>query len=250
MTQKILDVAGLSKHFGGVEATHDVDFEIARGAQEAIIGPNGAGKSTFFNLLTGYHRPDSGTIVFDGVDVTGWAPHRIAKAGVSRAFQVSTIFHAMTVFENVRTAVHAQMGKSLSLFGRANRVGIEETERIVDLCGLADRRDTIAGELPQGDKKRLEFAIALAGEPKLVLLDEPTAGMSQEETLETMALVDRLNAEFGLTILFTEHDMSVVFNHAHRVTLMHRGQVIVQGTPAEVRANETAQKIYLGEHHL
>lgn len=250
MEQNILDVTGLNKHFGGVKATHDVDFEIARGAKDAIIGPNGAGKSTLFNLLTGYFQPDSGTIVFNGDDVTGWAPHRIAKAGISRAFQISNIFHRMNVFENVRTAVHAEMGRALSIFGRADRIGIDETEKALDLCGLLDKGVTTAGELSQGDKKKLELAIALAGKPKLLLLDEPTAGMSLEETQETMALVDRLNADFGLTVLFTEHDMSVVFDHARKVTLLHRGEIIMRGTPDEVRASETAQKIYLGELHL
>jgi len=249
MTGKILDVIGLNKHFGGIYATQDLDFDLARGAQEAIIGPNGAGKSTLFNLLTGYHRPESGTVVFDGVDITNWAPHRIAHFGISRAFQVSNIFHRMTVFQNVRSAVHAQMGRGISLLGRADRIGIEETEQTIALCGLGDKSETVAGELSQGDKKKLELAIALAGKPKLLLLDEPTAGMSLEETQETMKLVDKLNAEFGLSILFTEHDMAVVFNHARRVTLLHRGEIIVQGTPEEVRQNETAQKIYLGEHH-
>jgi len=247
MSAKLLDVVGLNKHFGGIHVTREVDFALDEGDQSAIIGPNGAGKSTFFNLLTGYHIPESGTITFDGHDITGWPPHRTVHAGITRAFQVSNIFHRMSVFENVRTAVHAQMGRSLSILGRAERIGTGETERVLGLCGLLDRRGATAGELPQGDKKKLELAIALAGKPKLLLLDEPTAGMSLEETQETMALVDKLNADFGLTVLFTEHDMSVIFNHARTVTLLHRGQVIMAGTPDEVRASETAQQIYLGE---
>lgn len=250
MSQKLLQISKLNKRFGGLHVAQDIDFELSEGDQAAIIGPNGAGKSTFFNLVTGHHVPDSGTILFDGMDITGWPPHRITRAGISRAFQVSNIFRRMSVFDNVRTAVHAEMGESLSILARADRIGVAETGSVVALCGLSDNAGVTAGELSQGDKKRLELAIALAGKPRLMLLDEPTAGMSLEETRQTMALVDTLNAEYGVTVLFTEHDMSVVFNHARRVTLLHRGQVIVAGTPEQVRASDTAQKIYLGEHHL
>lgn len=248
MTRKILEVSGLNKRFGGLHAVKDLDFDLFEGERSAIIGPNGAGKTTVFNLLTGYHRGDSGRIIFDGKDITNQPTHRIARAGISRAFQVSNIFPKLSVFENVRSAVHAQMGKAFDAFARADQIGIEETEDILDLCGLGQRYTEAAGELPQGDKKKLELAIALAGKPRLLLLDEPTAGMSLEETRETMALVDRLNEEFSVTTLFTEHDMTVVFNHARRVTLLHRGEIIVEGTPEQVRMNETAQRIYLGGH--
>lgn len=250
MAKTILNVTGLNKHFGGIHVTKNVDFEICEGDQQAIIGPNGAGKSTFFNLLTGYHRPDSGSIVFDSNDITKWPSHEIAKAGISRAFQISNIFHGMTVFENVRAAVHAQMGKSLNIFTPADKIGSNETDEMLELCGMIDKRNIVAAELSQGDKKKLELAIALSCKPKLLLLDEPTAGMSLEETKDTMNLVDKLCADLGLTILFTEHDMSVVFNHSRKVTLLARGEIIVQGTPAEVRADETTQKIYLGDHQL
>jgi branched-chain amino acid transport system ATP-binding protein len=155
----------------------------------------------------------------------------------------------MNVSENVRSAVHAQMRRSFSIFGVASRIGVEETDRVLSLCGLEAKRNLVAGELAQGDKKRLELAIALAGKPRLLFLDEPTAGMSIEEARSTMELVDRLNRELQLTVLFTEHDMGIVFNHARKLTLLHRGEIVVQGTPAEVRANEIAQKVYLGEHH-
>jgi branched-chain amino acid transport system ATP-binding protein len=250
MSGDILVVQGLQKSFGGLRVTRDISLNLAEGNREAIIGPNGAGKSTFFNLLTGYHRPDSGTVTFEGKDITGWTPHKVARAGIARAFQVSNIFVNMTARENVRAAVHAQLGEIYNIFGAARAIGNERTEEILALCGLAERQNVLAGELSQGDKKKLELALALGGKPKLLLLDEPTAGMSLEETRATMELVDRLNAEFGLTILFTEHDMSVVFNHAQRVTLLHRGEIIVQGTPDEVRKDSTAQKIYLGEHEL
>ena len=250
MNSSILEVTGLEKHFGGVHVTCNLDFAMQEGEQSAIIGPNGAGKSTFINLLTGYHRPDAGKVVFAGEEITGLPPHMVARRGISRAFQVSSVFARMTVGENVRAAVHAQMRATFRLFVPARSLGVEETARVLSLCGLESKRDLMAGELAQGDKKRLELAIALAAKPRLLFLDEPTAGMSIEEARSTMALVDRLNRELKLTVLFTEHDMGIVFNHARRLTLLHRGEIIVQGTPAEVRANETAQKVYLGEHQL
>jgi len=245
----ILEVTGLRKHFGGLYVTQDVNFSMEEGEQSAIIGPNGAGKSTFMNLLTGYHRCDAGKVVFEGRDITNRPPHWIARAGISRAFQISSIFAKMTVAQNVRSGVHAQMRRSLSIFGVASRIGTKETAHVLELCGLEGKRDLVAGELAQGDKKRLELAIALAGKPRLLFLDEPTAGMSIEEARSTMELVDSLNRELRLTVLFTEHDMDIVFNHASKLTLMHRGEIVIQGTPAEVRANEIAQKVYLGEHH-
>lgn len=249
MKKKILEVTGLNKSFGGLHATCDVDFVLWEGDLDAIIGPNGAGKSTFFNLLTGYHRADSGKVLFDGEDITDRLPHEIARMGISRAFQVSNIFSKMTIFDNVRSAVQAQMGMAFNLFRSADGIGDAQTEEILELCGLVRKRAEIAGALSQGDKKKLELAIALAGKPRLLLLDEPTAGMSLEETQETMALVDNLNRDRNITILFTEHDLSVVFNHARNVTLLHRGHIIIQGTPDQVRMNETAQKIYFGEQY-
>ncbi len=249
MSANILEVTGLEKHFGGVHVTCNIYFTMEEGEQSAIIGPNGAGKSTFMNLLTGYHRPDAGKVVFAGKDITGLPPHRVVRRGISRAFQVSSIFGRMTVGENVRAAVQAQMRATFRLFASGSKVGAGETERMLALCGLEGKRDLMAGELAQGDKKRLELAIALAGRPRLLFLDEPTAGMSIDEARSTMELVDRLNRELKLTVLFTEHDMGVVFNHARRLTLLHRGEIILQGTPEEVRADETAQRVYLGERH-
>jgi branched-chain amino acid transport system ATP-binding protein len=248
MKPKLLDVKGLDKHFGGLHAINNVDFELFEGDRVAIIGPNGAGKTTFFNLLTGYHRADSGTVIYDGVEITNRSPHQIARIGVSRAFQISNIFHKLTAYQNIRSAVQAQMGKAFDVFGRADQIGKEESGNILELCGLAGKGAVSAGELSQGDKKKLELALALAGKPKLLLLDEPTAGMSLEETRETMTLVDRLNEEHNLTILFTEHDISVVFKHAQKVILLHRGEIIVSGTPEQVRTNEMAQGVYLGEY--
>ncbi len=243
----ILKVEHLNKAFGGLQATCDVNFEMQTGEISAIIGPNGAGKSTFFNLLTGYHRADSGRVLFQGKDITNWPPHRISRLGIARAFQVSNIYLALTTYENVRQAVLAQQKKTLNFFTPAQRLAKQETLKLLEVTGLAEHVDRVAGNLSQGDKKRLELAIALGSEPELIFLDEPTAGMSREETHETMNLVKRLNQEMSLTILFTEHDMAVVFGYAKRLTVLHQGAIIAAGSPEEVRSNETAQKIYLGE---
>ena len=243
----ILQVEHLNKAFGGLLATCDVSYEMQTGELSAIIGPNGAGKSTFFNLLTGYHRADSGRVLFQGKDITNWPPHRIARLGIARAFQVSNIYLALTTYENVRQAILAQQKKTLNFFTPAHRLAKKETLELLEVAGLSRHADMIAGNLSQGDKKRLELAIALGSKPELLFLDEPTAGMSREETHETMDLVKRLNQEMSLTILFTEHDMAVVFGYAKRLTVLHQGAIIAQGSPEEVRSNETAQKIYLGE---
>lgn len=243
----ILKVEHLQKAFGGLQATRDVSFEMAQGEISAIIGPNGAGKSTFFNLLTGYHRVDSGRILFQGRDITNWAPHKIARLGIARAFQISNIYLALTTYENIRQAILAQQKKTLNFFTPAKRLAKAETDKLLELAGLGPHAYTVAGNLSQGDKKRLELAIALGCKPELLFLDEPTAGMSKEETHEAMNLVKRLNQEMRLTILFTEHDMSVVFGYAKRLTVLHLGAIIAEGSPEEVRQNEMAQKVYLGE---
>ena len=243
----ILKVEHLNKAFGGLQATHDVNYEMENGEISAIIGPNGAGKSTFFNLLTGYHRVDSGRVLFQGKDITNWPPHKIARLGIARAFQISNIYLALTTYENIRQAILAQQKKTLNFFTPASRLAKEETRKLLEVAGLSRHADTVAGNLSQGDKKRLELAIALGNKPELLFLDEPTAGMSKEETHEAMNLVTRLNREMQLTILFTEHDMSVVFGYAKRLTVLHQGAIIAEGSPEEVRKNKMAQKIYLGE---
>jgi branched-chain amino acid transport system ATP-binding protein len=198
-------------------------------------------------LLTGYHRVDSGRVLFQGKDITNWPPHKIARLGIARAFQISNIYLALTTYENIRQSILAQQKKTLNIFTPANRLAKEETRKLLEVAGLSRHADTVAGNLSQGDKKRLELAIALGSKPELLFLDEPTAGMSREETHETMNLVTRLNHEMRLTILFTEHDMSVVFGYAKRLTVLHQGAIIAEGSPEEVRKNEMAQKIYLGE---
>ena len=243
----ILKVEHLNKAFGGLQATCDVNYEMQTGEISAIIGPNGAGKSTLFNLLTGYHKADSGRVFFQGKNITNQPPYRIARLGIARAFQVSNIYLALTTYENVRQSILAQQKKTLNFFTPAHRLARRETMELLEVIGLAQHADSIAGNLSQGDKKRLELAIALGSRPELLFLDEPTAGMSSEETHATMKLVKRLNQEMALTILFTEHDMSVVFGYAKRLTVLHQGSIIAEGSPEEVRANEMVQKVYLGE---
>lgn len=246
-SEAILKVVRLNKSFGGLKATHDVDYEMTTGELSAIIGPNGAGKSTFFNLLTGYHKVDSGEVYYKGKDITNWPPHKIARLGITRAFQISNIYPALTTYENTRQAILTEQNRTLNFFTPAERLAKKESLELLEITGLSQHANMMAGNLSQGDKKRLELAIALGSKPQLVFLDEPTAGMSGEETRETMELVARLNKDMGLTILFTEHDMSVVFGYARRLTVLHQGTVIAEGTPEEVRANKRAQKIYLGE---
>jgi branched-chain amino acid transport system ATP-binding protein len=243
----ILKVEHLNKAFGGLQATCDVNYEMKTGELSAIIGPNGAGKSTFFNLLTGFHKVDSGKVFFQGKDITNSPPHRIARLGIARAFQISNIYLALTTYENIRQAILAQQKRTFNFFTPAQRLAKKETLELLEVTGLSQNENMMAGNLSQGDKKRLELAIALGSKPELLFLDEPTAGMSRDETHETMNLVKQLNQEMGLTILFTEHDMSVVFGYAKRLTVLHQGSIIATGSPQEVRSNETVQKIYLGE---
>jgi branched-chain amino acid transport system ATP-binding protein len=243
----ILKVENLNKSFGGLKATAQVHYQMVSGELSAIIGPNGAGKSTFFNLLTGYHKADSGKVVFKGIEITNWPPHRIVRLGIARAFQVSNIYPRMTTYENVRQAILAQQKMTLRFFTPADRLVGADTSELLDVSGLSRHANRVAGNLSQGDKKRLELAIALGSKPDLLFLDEPTAGMSGEETHQTMDLVARLNREMGVTILFTEHDMSVVFGYARRLSVLHAGTLVADGTPEEVRANEEAQRVYLGE---
>jgi branched-chain amino acid transport system ATP-binding protein len=247
MEEAILKVEGLYKSFGGLLATNNINFEMKTGELSAIIGPNGAGKSTFFNLLTGFHAVDKGAVYFKEINITNWPPYKIARLGIARAFQVSNIYPKLTTYENVRQAILTQQKKTLNFFSPASKMAQKETWDLIEISGLTANAQMVAGNLSQGDKKRLEMAVALGRKPELLFLDEPTAGMSGEETQETMDLVARLNREMGLTILFTEHDMAVVFGYARHLTVLHAGAIIAEGTPEEVRANEAAQKIYLGE---
>jgi branched-chain amino acid transport system ATP-binding protein len=240
-------VESLKKSFGGLVAVDNVSFELVKGEITSIIGTNGAGKTTLFNLLTGHIRPDSGDIFFKGNRITGLPPHRICKRGIGRSFQKTNIFPRLTVFENVQVALMSWGKKSRNIFVRSKSLMVEETNEILESIGLGDKVHMTAGLLAHGDQRLLEIGITLGSHPDLILLDEPTAGMSPEESRRAVKLVQKIARERNLTLLFIEHDMNVVFGISERVRVMHIGRVIAEGTPEEVRANEEVQRIYLAE---
>ena len=243
----MLEVRDVRRSFDGFLAVGGVSLSVAPGQIAAIIGPNGAGKTTLFNLITGHLRPDAGAVLLDGQDITGVAPHDVCRLGMGRSFQRTNIFPRLTVFENVQAAYISHRGRGRDLFRRVERLYAEETEAVLASLGLLERATEVSGFLSHGAQKQLELGIALASEPRLLLLDEPTAGMSATETRETIRLVDRIARERGLTLLFTEHDMAVVFSIAQKITVLHQGRVIADGAPAEVRANPEVRRVYLGE---
>ncbi len=242
----MLETAGLRKAFGGVRATDGVALAVAAGEVRALIGPNGAGKTTLFNLLTGHLRPDAGSIRFQGREIAGRPPFDIWRHGLSRTFQIPAVFANLPVLDNVLVPILSATRRTLDVLGRPPRPARARAEALlarVELGGEAGKR---AGALAYGDLKKLELAIALANEPRLLLLDEPTAGMAPAERQALMALVGAIARERGLTILFTEHDMDVVFTVAQRISVLHQGRLIAEGTPAEIRADARVQALYLG----
>jgi len=243
-TAAILRTEGLSMRFGGLAALNNVSVAVPRGEIRAVIGPNGAGKSTFFNCLTGVLRPTSGRIVFDGEDITGLPPHRISQKAIARSYQITNILPGATVLENVRIAVQSRH-HSWALFRhhRAYRDVIDRARAVLDSVGLADKDAELAANLSHGEQRNLEIGIALATEPKLLCLDEPTAGMSVTETHATVELIRRIAAD--LTILIVEHDMEVVMGLAHTITVLHYGEVLAEGAPAAIQANPRVQEVYL-----
>jgi branched-chain amino acid transport system ATP-binding protein len=243
----VLDVRDVRKAFAGFPAVAGVSLTVERGQIAAIIGPNGAGKTTFFNLITGHVRPDAGRVVLNGRDITGLAPHDVCRLGMGRSFQRTNIFPRLTVFENVQAALLSHRGRGFDVFARVGGLYRDETLAILTSIGLAEKAGEMSAFLSHGNQKQLELGIALASEPDLLLLDEPTAGMSATETRETIRLVERVTRERGLTLLFTEHDMEVVFSIAQRITVMHQGRAIAEGTPAEVRGDAEVRRVYLGE---
>lgn len=242
----MLRVEAAEKSFDGFKAVNRANLVVEEGAVVAVIGPNGAGKTTLFNLITGIHKPDHGQIFFQGENICGLAPYEICRRGIARSFQIANIFHRLTVFENVQVAVLSQQRKSTNLFRPAQNMVVEETNSILASTGLLGKARRIAGTLSHGDQRILEMAIALGSQPKLLILDEPTAGMSPEETAVTMGLIKELSQERGLTILFCEHDMDIVFSVAQSIMVMQHGQTIIQGKPEEVRQNQQVQEAYLG----
>ena len=243
----MLEVRDVRKAFDGFQAVAGVSLRVARGEIAAIIGPNGAGKTTFFNLITGHLKPDAGAVLLDGHDITALPPHEISRRGMGRSFQRVNIFPRLTVFENIQAAFISHRGQGLNFFRLVGDLYRAETETLLSSLGLADRRDEISGFLSHGGQKQLELGLALASEPQLLLLDEPTAGMSATETRETMQLIARITRERGLTLLFTEHDMEVVFSIAQKIAVLHQGRLIADGAPAAVRADPEVRRVYLGE---
>jgi branched-chain amino acid transport system ATP-binding protein len=243
----MLEVRDVYKAFDGFQAIAGISLTVAQEEIAAIIGPNGAGKTTFFNLITGHLRVDAGQVLLRGRDITGLPPHDICRLGIGRSFQRTNIFPRLTVFDNVQAAFISHRGRGFDLFGRVERLYRDDTEALLEAVGLLDKAHEVSGFLSHGNQKQLELAIALACEPDLLLLDEPTAGMSASETHETIRLIERLARQRRLTLLFTEHDMEVVFSLAERVTVLHQGRVIAAGTPAEVRRDPEVRRVYLGE---
>jgi branched-chain amino acid transport system ATP-binding protein len=242
----MLKVERVYKSFDGFLAVSGAELTVEQGQLVAVIGPNGAGKTTLFNLITGMLKPDRGRVIFNGEEISRLPPHEICRKGIARSFQIATIFPRLTVFKNVQVAVLSQQRKSQNLFWPAHRMAVEETDQILSSVGLFGKADHLAGSLSHGDHRILEIAIALGNEPQMLILDEPTAGMSPDETAATMGLIKRLAETQGLTILFCEHDMDVVFNTAQSIMVMHYGKTIIQGKPEEVKNNAAVQEAYLG----
>lgn len=247
----MLKVQNLSKSFGGVEAVKSVSFELQQGEFLALIGPNGAGKSTCFNLINGYLKPDGGSVQLAGEkgkwrNLVGRKPRQIWRYGVGRTFQITATFASMTVRENIQMALISHHRTGLNLWRRATLQYRDEADHLLAMVSMQDQADRACSELAYGDLKRLELAIALAHSPQLLLMDEPTAGMAPSESDVLMSLVADIVKQQGLSVMFTEHDMDVVFAHADRILVLNRGELIAQGTEEEIRTNKLVQEVYLG----
>jgi branched-chain amino acid transport system ATP-binding protein len=243
----VLEVEGVRKSFGGVHAVDDVSFALPAGEIRALIGPNGAGKTTFFNILTGQLAADAGSVRFRGRPIAGLRPWDIWRLGIGRTFQITATFSTLTVLENVQVARLSHAGQSRALVRPARTLEVSAALALLEQVGLADQSVRPAGVLAYGDLKKLELAIALANDPTLLLLDEPTAGMAPAERGALMALTASIARARDLTVLFTEHDMDVVFATADRIMVLHQGRLIAEGRPDEVRAHQEVQTVYLGE---
>ncbi len=243
----LLEVRNLAKSFGGVAAVRDVSFSLAAGEILALIGPNGAGKTTCFNMVNGQLLPDAGSVRILGRETVGLEPRHIWRLGVGRTFQITATFPSMTVRENVQVALLSHRRQLWNIGRFAGRCCRDEAEQLLVLVGMQGEAERASGELAYGDLKRLELAVALANEPKLLLMDEPTAGMAPKERIALMRLAARIARERAIGILFTEHDMDVVFEHADRIMVLNRGTLIAQGSPEEVRRDAKVRAVYLGE---
>ena len=245
MSKPVMQVRNLSIAFGGLRAVDDVTFDVARHRITTVIGPNGAGKSTLFNLISGALKPQAGQIMIDGVDMTGLPPERSKAAGLSRSFQITNLFFELTVAENLRLAAQVlePMSRALLPIAHSDRAGAK-VEELLERFGMASRRHELVSNLSHGDQRRLEIAVCLASEPKILLLDEPTQGMSHTDTAETAKLVRALSED--VTVLLIEHDIGLVMELSDHVVVMHQGRKLAEGTPAEVRADPAVQAAYFG----
>jgi branched-chain amino acid transport system ATP-binding protein len=245
----LLEVQSVSKTFGSLVAVSEVSLSVPQGELRAVIGPNGAGKTTFFNMISGFFAPSAGSIVFDGTDVTQLPAYRRVEIGMGRTFQITEIFPELTVLENVRIAAEVAAGYRLRAWiSRQESAAIKSRiDEVLSLAGIAAKADRLVGELAHGDQRAAEIAMALALKPRLLLLDEPTAGMGDQETYEITNLIRRLHRDSNYTIVLIEHDMRVVFHLADRITVLDQGRMLAEGTPAEIAANEAVQAAYLGK---
>lgn len=245
----MLEITNLNKAFGGLQAIRNLNIKINQGELSSIIGPNGAGKTTLFNLITGNFLPDSGTILFENKNIAGMHPYEIAKIGIGMAFQRTNIFPRMTTYQNVEVAVVARTQRSRNFVSSTQSFSDikRETLKILDKVGLADRLDSMSSTLSHGDQKLLDIAIAIALKPKLLLIDEPTAGMSPEERRKTIELLQTLWKEMNMTLLFIEHDMDIVFSISQIIRVLHHGELIAEGRPTEIVNNRQVIEAYLGE---
>jgi branched-chain amino acid transport system ATP-binding protein len=242
----VLEVKSLSKSFGGFAAVNRANLAVEKGEIVAVIGPNGAGKTTLFNLITGVLKPENGKVFFKGEDITGLPSYEVCKKGISRSFQVVNVFQRLSIFENVQISILSRERKTWNLFTPSAKLAVEETNEILESVGLMGKKGRTTGLISHGDRKVLEIAMALGGNPELLILDEPTAGMAPEETSRCIELIKDLSGKRGLTILFCEHDMEIVFGIANRIMVMVRGGTIIQGSCNEVRSNQAVQEAYLG----
>jgi len=245
----VLETRNLSKYFGALQAVSDVSLQVDEGSLIAVIGPNGAGKTTFFNLISGRYAPDRGEVLLKGENITGLPPHELVRKGMGRSFQITNIFPELTVLTNVCVALTASLGKSFDFIHslRSSREILKEASSIVQAVGLVEYAEYRGGALSHGDRKLLEFAMVLAMKPIIMLLDEPTAGMNQEETNNTVRLIREISREKNITVILTEHDIDLVFSISDRIAVLNQGRLIAEGTPDEIRTNDLVKKAYLGD---
>jgi branched-chain amino acid transport system ATP-binding protein len=245
----LLEVRNVTKTFGSLVAVSGVSLNVAPGELRAVIGPNGAGKTTFFNLISGFFPPTNGAIVFDGKDITSVSASARVRSGMARTFQITEIFPEVSVYENIRVAAEVAAGLRLRPWiGHRERVEIaRQVDEIIELADLASKAHRLVGELAHGDQRAAEIAMSLALKPRLLLLDEPTAGMGDQETFDITSLIRKLHRNSGYTIVLIEHDMRVVFHLADRLTVLDQGRLLAEGSPEEIAANEVVQAAYLGQ---